>query len=62
MTQWTLRSDRRAWLVPARRALDAAVDAMMIVDGFGVVRLVNRQVVALVGYSPEEFSGERLGH
>ncbi len=45
----------------ARRALDAAPDAMMIVDGYGVVRLANRQVDALFGYFPGEFIGKSLG-
>jgi len=47
----------------ARSALDAAPDAMIIVDESGVIRYANRQLTALFGYSHEEIIGasvERL--
>ncbi|MGA2778739.1 MAG: PAS domain-containing protein, partial [Steroidobacteraceae bacterium] len=34
----------------ARSALDAAPDAMIIVDGSGTIRYANRQLSALFGY------------
>lgn len=45
----------------AHRALDAAPDAMMLVDDFGVIRFANRQVIALFGYSPERVIGKSMG-
>jgi two-component system, sensor histidine kinase len=47
----------------ARSALDAAPDAIVIVDEAGIVRFANRQVSALFGYTHEEVIGgsvERL--
>lgn len=47
----------------ARSALDAAPDAMLIVDEAGIVRFANRQVSTLFGYQREEVVGgsiERL--
>jgi two-component system, sensor histidine kinase len=44
----------------ARSALDAAPDAMLIIDGSGVIRFVNRQVSALFGYAHDELIGERV--
>lgn len=41
----------------ARRILDAAPDAMIVIDGGGIVRFVNRQTCALFGYSAEEIAG-----
>ena len=41
----------------ARSALEAAPDAMIIVDADGIVRFVNRQVFALFGYTREEIIG-----
>lgn len=41
----------------ARSALDAAPDAMIIIDGSGVVRFVNRQVTSLFGYGHDEIVG-----
>lgn len=59
----------------ARRALDAAPDAMIIIDGGGTVRYTNRQVSALFGYPhdeiiglsveqlmPERFRARHIGH
>jgi len=59
----------------AHRALDAAPDAMLIIDASGCVRYANRQVSALFGYShdevvgqsveqlmPERFRGRHVGH
>lgn len=45
----------------ARRALDAAPDAMMIVDDCGVICFANRQAIALFGYSPEGTIGKEMG-
>jgi two-component system, sensor histidine kinase len=47
----------------ARSALDAAPDAMIIIDATGVIRFANRQVSALFGYRHDEVIGltvERL--
>ncbi len=41
----------------ARSALDAAPDAMIIIDSTGMVRYANRQVSALFGYSHDEVIG-----
>lgn len=41
----------------ARRALEAAPDAMLIIDGSGTIRFTNRQVFALFGYSRDEIIG-----
>ncbi|WP_297900115.1 ATP-binding protein [Metallibacterium sp.] len=45
----------------AHRALDAAPDAMLLVDDSGVIRFANRQVVALFGYLPEGVIGKSMG-
>lgn len=41
----------------ARAALEAAPDAMIIIDAEGVIRFVNRQVFAVFGYAREEIVG-----
>ena len=41
----------------ARSALEAAPDAMIIVDGAGVIHYANQQVAALFGHAPEEVIG-----
>jgi two-component system, sensor histidine kinase len=41
----------------ARSALDAAPDAMIIIDGSGVIRFVNRQVSSLFAYPHDEIVG-----
>lgn len=41
----------------ARNALEAAPDAMLIVDGDGIIRFANRQVSALFGYTHDEVIG-----
>jgi PAS domain S-box-containing protein len=59
----------------ARGALEAAPDAMIIIDASGVVRYANRQVSALFGYAhddiidqsveqlmPERFRGRHISH
>jgi PAS domain S-box-containing protein len=59
----------------ARGALEAAPDAMIIIDASGVVRYANRRVSALFGYAhddiidqsveqlmPERFRGRHVGH
>jgi two-component system, sensor histidine kinase len=42
----------------ARSALDAAPDAMIIIDGAGIIRFANRQVSALFGYTHDEIVGQ----
>ena len=44
----------------ARSALDAAPDAMIIVDSAGTIRYANRQVLALFGYAPQEIIGQHV--
>jgi PAS domain S-box-containing protein len=44
----------------ARSALDAAPDAMIIIDAFGVIRYTNRQVSALFGYRHDEIIGQSI--
>lgn len=44
----------------AQSALDAAPDAMIIVDGAGVVQFANRQVSALFGYVHDEVIGKPI--
>jgi len=41
----------------ARRALDAAPDAMLIIDASGTIRYTNRQMLALFGYPHDEIIG-----
>lgn len=41
----------------ARSALDAAPDAMLIIDACGVIRFANRQMSALFGYGHDEIIG-----
>src|ERR1700733_13589017 len=43
-----------------RSALDAAPDAMIIIDEQGIVRYVNRQVSALFGYAHDEIVGQSI--
>jgi len=42
----------------ARSALDAAPDAMIIIDELGSIRFVNRQFCALFGYEHDEVIGQ----
>jgi two-component system, sensor histidine kinase len=44
----------------ARSALDAAPDAMIIIDASGSIRFVNRQVSALFGYEHDEIVGRSV--
>ncbi|HMD72540.1 MAG TPA: PAS domain S-box protein [Steroidobacteraceae bacterium] len=44
----------------ARSALEAAPDAMLIVDASGIIRYANRQVSALFGYEHDEFIGQSV--
>jgi two-component system, sensor histidine kinase len=59
----------------ARSALEAAPDAIIIIDGGGIIRFANRQVSALFGYAhddiigqsveklmPERFRNRHIGH
>ena len=42
----------------ARSALDAAPDALIIIDGSGAVRFANRQISSLFGYAHDEIVGQ----
>ncbi|HVW67687.1 MAG TPA: PAS domain S-box protein [Steroidobacteraceae bacterium] len=44
----------------ARSALDAAPDAMVIIDAGGIVRYANQQVTAVFGYSHEDVIGQKV--
>jgi PAS domain S-box-containing protein len=44
----------------ARSALDAAPDAMVIIDATGLVRFANRQVSAVFGHSHEQIIGQSV--
>lgn len=44
----------------AIRALDAAPDALMLIDGAGIIRFANRQVSALFQYEHEDVIGRRV--
>ena len=44
----------------ARSALDAAPDAMIIIDASGIIRFTNRQVSALFGYEHDEIVGQSI--
>jgi PAS domain S-box-containing protein len=44
----------------ARRVLDAAPDAMIIIDAAGIIQFTNRQVSALFGYAHDEIVGRRI--
>ena len=44
----------------ARSALDAAPDAMIIIDPAGIICFANRQVSALFGYAHDEIIGQRV--
>ena len=44
----------------ARSALDAAPDAMIIIDGSGAIQFVNRQVSSLFGYAHDEIIGRPI--
>ena len=44
----------------ARSALDAAPDAMIIIDALGIIRYTNRQVSALFGYPHDEIIGQNI--
>jgi two-component system, sensor histidine kinase len=44
----------------ARRVLDAAPDAMVIIDAFGTIWFANRQVSVLFGHTHDELIGESI--
>ena len=44
----------------ARRVLDAAPDAMVIIDAFGTIWFANRQVCTLFGYGHDDLIGESI--
>ncbi|MGO8854249.1 MAG: PAS domain S-box protein [Steroidobacteraceae bacterium] len=44
----------------ARAALDAAPDAMLIIDASGIIRFANQQVSALFGYAYDEIIGQSI--
>jgi two-component system, sensor histidine kinase len=49
-----------ASLAFARSVLDAAPDAMIVIDGSGIIRFANRQVSAVFGYTHEELVGQKV--
>jgi two-component system, sensor histidine kinase len=56
-------TDRHMQSVPAdlaRGALDAAPDAMIIIDAAGIIRFASRRVSDLFGYSHEEVIGRNI--
>ena len=44
----------------ARSVLDAAPDAMIVIDDSGTIRFVNRQVASLFGYAHDELVGQPI--
>src|SRR6266852_3842500 len=59
----TLATGSRMQSVPselARSALEAAPDAMIIIDDSGVICFANRQVSALFGYPHDDIIGKRV--
>ena len=44
----------------ARSVLDAAPDAMIIIDACGIIRFTNQQVSALFGYAHDEIIGQSI--
>jgi PAS domain S-box-containing protein len=46
----------------ARHALDAAPDAMIIIDATGIIRFANRQVSALFGHPHDDIIGQSIEH
>lgn len=46
--------------LPASQLLDAAPDAMVVVDQSGVIVLVNRQTEALFGYTRDYLVGQSI--
>jgi PAS domain S-box-containing protein len=44
----------------ARSALDAAPDAMLIIDAAGIIKYTNQQVSAVFGYPHEEIIGQHI--
>jgi two-component system, sensor histidine kinase len=44
----------------ARKVLDAAPDAMVVIDAFGTIWFANRQVSALFGYAHDHIIGESI--
>ncbi|NEB74242.1 PAS domain S-box protein [Streptomyces sp. SID14478] len=53
-------SERKAAEARFRALLEAAPDAIVIVDGAGIIQLVNAQTQALFGYGREELLGHRV--
>lgn len=45
----------------ARRTLDAAPDAIIVIDGSGTIQFANRQVTALFGYPHDDLIGRDIG-
>ncbi|MDA8350006.1 MAG: PAS domain S-box protein [Pseudomonadota bacterium] len=44
----------------ARSMLEAAPDAMVVIDSAGIIRFVNRRVCTLFGYAHDELVGQRV--
>lgn len=53
----TERTQNKLDLVQAHAFLDSAPDATVVVDQSGIVRISNRQMVELLGYTQEELMG-----
>ena len=53
-------SDRKAAEARFRALLEAAPDAMVIVDGAGTIQLVNAQTESMFGYAREELLGRNV--
>jgi len=53
----TERTQNQLELVQAHAFLDSAPDATVVVDEFGNIRVSNRQMIKLLGYSKEELMG-----
>ena len=53
-------TDRKRTEAMFRGLLDGAADAIVVIDARGAIMLVNRQVHALFGYTPEELIGQQV--
>jgi PAS domain S-box-containing protein len=52
--------ERRGILASTEQLLDSAPDGVVIIDGSGTIRLVNRQAEVMFGYRREELLGRAL--
>src|SRR5690348_16469279 len=66
LARWDARKSRRLSIMRstppelARSALEAAPDAMLIIDASGAIRYANRQVSALFQYDREALLGQSI--